>query len=170
LHAAIVVLAVVSAAFWLGFMRLPGERGWGVKGGCSGGWWNHNSNNTQRRIFENPQHKTSVTPPLFTHSLGDCLNKPGAPFHPPTAQRPPPPSGPRSLLYELWIQNGFSVGLLHFTRNLQTPHHRPPEFRFSSRLECGSLPREIATCCTRFSPVQLGLRHGIDVDDGPSLL
>jgi len=27
LHAAIVVLAVVSAAFWLGFMRLPGERG-----------------------------------------------------------------------------------------------------------------------------------------------
>lgn len=29
--------------------------------------------------------------------------------------------------------------------------------------ECGSLPREIATCCTRFSPVQLGLSHGIDV-------
>lgn len=27
LHAAIVVLAVVPAAFWLGFMRLPGEQG-----------------------------------------------------------------------------------------------------------------------------------------------
>jgi len=37
LHAAIVVLAVVSAAFWLGFMRLPGERVVGGKEGAQGG-------------------------------------------------------------------------------------------------------------------------------------
>lgn len=76
LHAAIVVLAVVPAAFWLGFMRLPGEQGGEERSKWLGGSgrWNHNSNNTQRRIFENPQHKTSVTSPITT--------APPPPFHP----------------------------------------------------------------------------------------
>lgn len=68
LHAGIVVFV---AAFWLGFMRFAGEARWGqveVGEGKEAGeamedWWgrNHSSNNTQRRIFKNPQHKTSVT-------------------------------------------------------------------------------------------------------------